>query len=41
MPAVRRIVRDSAGQHHQWSSIVNGVVASVPFRLASSERAGS
>jgi len=41
MPAVRRIVRDAAGQRHQWSSIVNGIVASVPFRFASSERAGS
>jgi len=41
MPAVRRIVRDAAGQGHQWSSIVNGIVTSVPFRYASSERAGS
>jgi hypothetical protein len=41
MPAVRRIVRDAASQNQQWSSIVNGIVASMPFRFASSERAGS
>jgi len=41
MPAVRRIVRDAAGQDHRWSSIVNGIVTSVPFRFASYERAGS
>jgi len=41
MPAVRRVVRDAAADGHRWSSIVDGIVASVPFRFASSERAGS
>jgi hypothetical protein len=41
MPAVRRIVRDAAGSGHRWSSVVDGIVASVPFRFASAERAGS
>jgi hypothetical protein len=41
MPAVRRIVRDASGSGHRWSSIVDGIVTSVPFQFASSERAGS
>jgi hypothetical protein len=41
MPAVRRIVRDASGSGHRWSSIVDGIVGSVPFQFASSERAGS
>jgi len=41
MSAVRRIVRDAASGGYRWSSIVDGIVASVPFRSASSERAGS
>jgi hypothetical protein len=40
MPAVRRIVRDAGADGHRWSSIVDGIVASVPFRFASSERTG-
>jgi hypothetical protein len=41
MPAVRRIVRDAQSGGHRWSSIVDGIATSVPFRFASSERAGS
>jgi hypothetical protein len=41
MSAVRRIVRDAASGGNRWSSIVDGIVTSVPFRSASSERAGS
>ena len=41
MPAVRRIVRDASSSGHRWSSIVDGIVTSVPFQFASSERAGS
>jgi hypothetical protein len=41
MPAVRRIVRDAAAGGHRWSSIVDGIAASAPFRTASSERTGS
>ncbi|HEV8395117.1 MAG TPA: DUF1592 domain-containing protein [Vicinamibacterales bacterium] len=40
MPAVRRIVREASSQDYRWSSILNGIVTSVPFRFAS-ERAGS
>ena len=32
-PAVRRIVRESAESGHRWSSIVVGIVESVPFRM--------
>jgi len=41
MPAVRRIVRDASSSGHRWSSIVDGIVTSVPFQFATSERAGS
>jgi hypothetical protein len=37
MPAVRKIVRDAAGNGHRWSSIVLGVVDSVPFRMRTAE----
>ena len=33
MPAVRKIVRDAAADNHRWSSIVLGIVDSVPFRM--------
>jgi hypothetical protein len=33
MPAVRKIVRDAADDSHRWSSIVLGIVDSVPFRM--------
>ena len=41
MPAVRRIVDAAEADGHRWSAIVDGIVTSVPFRFASSERAGS
>jgi hypothetical protein len=33
MPAVRKIVRDTARDHYRFSSIVRGIVASVPFQM--------
>jgi hypothetical protein len=33
MPAVRKIVRDSAAANYRWSSIVSGIVASAPFQM--------
>ena len=33
MPAVRRIVRDSARDGYRFSSLIRGVVTSVPFRM--------
>jgi hypothetical protein len=41
MPAVRRVVREASADGHRWSTIVDGIVDSTPFRFASSERAGS
>jgi hypothetical protein len=32
-PAVRKIVRDAAADEYRWSSLVRGVVASVPFQM--------
>ena len=32
-PAVRKIVRDAAADGYRWSSLVRGVVASVPFQM--------
>jgi hypothetical protein len=37
MPAVRKIVRDAAADGHRWSSIVLGVVNSVPFTMRGRE----
>jgi hypothetical protein len=37
MPAVRKIVRDAADDGHSWSSIVLGIVDSVPFRMRTVE----
>ncbi len=33
MPAVRRILRDAAPDDHRFASLVQGVVASLPFRM--------
>ncbi len=33
MPAVRRIVRESASDDHRWSSLILGIVESRPFQL--------
>ena len=32
-PTVRRIVRDATADHYRWSSLILGVVNSVPFRM--------
>lgn len=32
-PAVRRIVRDASGDNYRWSSIIAGIVNSVPFQM--------
>jgi len=32
MPAVRAIVRDSAGQNYRFSSLILGIVKSTPFQ---------
>jgi hypothetical protein len=37
MPAVRRIVRDAGPDGHRWSSIVLGIVNSVPFTMRGKE----
>ena len=44
MPAVRRVVRDAATQNYRLSSIVLGIVKSVPFQMrvkAGSDATGS
>ena len=37
MPAVRRIVRDAAGQDYRLSAIIAGIVKSVPFQMRQAE----
>ena len=37
MPAVRRIVRDAADDDYRWSSLVLGIVRSLPFQMRRSE----
>ena len=37
MPAVRRIVREAAGDDYRWSALVLGIVRSLPFQMRSSE----
>jgi mono/diheme cytochrome c family protein len=41
MPAVRKIVRDAAPDGYRWSSIILGVVNSMPFRMRSLEQSES
>ena len=36
-PAIRKIVRDAAASDHRWSSLIRGIVASVPFQMRRSE----
>jgi mono/diheme cytochrome c family protein len=36
-PAVRKIVRDAAADDYRWSSLVRGIVASVPFQMRRSQ----
>jgi hypothetical protein len=33
MPAIRTIVRDAAPRDYRWSSIIKGIVTSVPFQM--------
>ena len=33
MPAVRKIVRDAAPTDYRWSSLISGIVNSVPFQM--------
>jgi hypothetical protein len=39
-PAIRKIMRDAAGSDYRWSSIILGVVNSVPFQMSVSRSAG-
>ena len=32
-PAVRKIVRDAAGEKYCWSSLILGIVRSAPFQM--------
>jgi hypothetical protein len=36
-PAIRKIVRDAAGDNYRWSSIIVGIVQSTPFQMRRSE----
>ena len=36
-PAVRRIVREAADDGYRWSSIIGGVVESLPFQMRRTE----
>jgi hypothetical protein len=40
LPAVRTITRESAAEHHRWSSLILGIVRSTPFSMSSSGAAG-
>ncbi len=33
MPAVRKVVRESAGDNFRWSSLILGIVESIPFQM--------
>ncbi len=35
LPAVRKIVREAAANDYRWSSIIEGIVKSVPFQMSS------
>ena len=37
MPAVRQIIREAAPHDYRWSSLVQGIVRSVPFQMRRSE----
>ena len=37
MPAVRQIIREAAPHDYRWSSLVQGIVRSVPFQMQRSE----
>ena len=40
MPAVRTIVRSSAQDNYRFSSLVRGIVTSVPFQMRRAEHTG-
>ena len=37
MPAVRRIIREAEPEDYQWSSLIRGIVKSIPFQMRRSE----
>jgi len=37
MPAVRSVVRDAARQDYRFSSLITGIVKSVPFQMKRAE----
>ena len=41
MPAVRSIVRDAARSNYRFSSLVIGIVRSVPFQMSTVSQKGS
>jgi hypothetical protein len=36
-PAIRKIIQDASGNGYRWSSIVSGIVQSVPFQMRRSQ----
>jgi mono/diheme cytochrome c family protein len=40
LPVVRKIVRDAAPANYSWSSIITGIVKSVPFSMSLASEAG-
>ena len=36
-PAIRRVVREAAASNYRWSSLIEGVVRSMPFRMKRSQ----
>jgi hypothetical protein len=32
-PAIRKVIRDSAATDHKWSSVILGIVKSMPFQM--------
>ena len=38
MPAIRKIVRDAAAADYRWSSLILGIVKSVPFQMRRARR---
>jgi hypothetical protein len=37
MPAVRKVVREAAASDYRWSSLILGIVKSMPFQMRSAE----
>jgi hypothetical protein len=33
MPAIRKIIRDTAATQHRWSAVILGIVTSMPFQM--------